>query len=88
MTAPTPAARIDAAADTETVHRAAGWITAIASRLTAPMTRTARARRSGDALARFNDHMLQDIGLTRSDAVHTVLFGRCQPAETAKDPRS
>lgn len=86
MNAPTLAARLDAAADTETVHRVAGWITAIASRLTAPMTRTARTRRSGEVLVRFNDHMLQDIGLTRSDAVHTVLFGRFQPVETAKDP--
>ena len=94
MNAPTLAARIDAPADTETVHRAAGWITAIASRLAAPMTRTAQARCASEVLARFNDHLLQDIGLSRSEAVHTVLFGRTaddcrtQPSETAKDPRS
>ena len=94
MNAPTLAARVDAPADTETVHRAAGWITAIASRLAASLTRTARSRCAGEILARFNNHMLQDIGLSRSDAVHTVLFGRAaddgraQLSETAEEPRS
>ncbi|MGK9170118.1 DUF1127 domain-containing protein [Inquilinus limosus] len=90
MDAPTLAGRIGAPADGKTVHRGTGWITAIAIRLVAPLTREAHARRAAEALTRLNNHMLRDIGFTRAGVVETVLFWRgpanaLQPSETRKE---
>ncbi|WP_026873342.1 DUF1127 domain-containing protein [Inquilinus limosus] len=92
MDAPTLAGRIGAPADGMTVHRETGWITAIAGKIAIVMTRQAHARRTAEAFTRLNNHMLQDIGFTRAEAVHTVLFGcgteagRHQPSQARKEP--
>jgi hypothetical protein len=92
MTAPVLAARIGAPADSETVHRGAGWITVIAGGLAALMARKTQARHVAEALGRLNDHVLQDIGLSRAEVLHTVLFesvadaGQSQLSEASEEP--
>ena len=83
---------IGAPVDNKTIHRGARWITVIVGGLIALMARKIHARHAAEGLARLNDHVLRDIGLTRAEVIHTVLFdslpdaGRLQLPEAGKEP--
>jgi uncharacterized protein YjiS (DUF1127 family) len=56
--------------------RLAHEVFALASRLIEGFAREARVRRDMKRLAEFDDDMLRDIGLTRSDIESAVRHGR------------
>jgi uncharacterized protein YjiS (DUF1127 family) len=56
----------------------APWLTRILARFVRAMTSERRIRRDTRQLMTMSDHMLKDIGLTRSQTGYAVRFGRVE----------